>query len=242
MRRNILIVEDNEKTRKMLAALLNTIDDDLFILEADHVDIAYKYAMQYTISLFILDVILDTSVRDDASGISFAEHIRELDRYRSVPIIFITALEDPKLYAYSELHCYQYIEKPYDSEKLTSKIKEALGIEKANGKTGHIVFRKSGLIFPLLIDEIVYIVFRKPMIEVRSVDGLHKFAYQPLKTILLKLDKSYFVQCNRNTIVNINYIQNIDLASGFLQMKHIGASLPLGGGYKKNLMSELTHD
>ena len=45
----------------------------------------------------LLDIILDPRTSGDASGMKFADHIREVERYHFTPIIFITGLEDPSL-------------------------------------------------------------------------------------------------------------------------------------------------
>lgn len=240
MKRKVLIVEDNDKSRKMLVKLINDIEGiSVTILEADKIDAAYKYAMQYTIDLFIIDIIIDTSVRDDTSGMRFATHIREMDQYKLTPIIFITSLEDHELFAYSELHCYQYMEKPYDEAKATIKIKEALGLTVDKKDDRRMFFRKDGLIFPTLIRDIVLIECSKPFMKVYLKNDFLKIAYQPLKNILRELDSRDFLQCNRNTVVNKNYIENIDLTNKFIKMKHQDFFITLGNAYDKKFMSEL---
>ena len=78
--------------------------------------------------------------------------------------------------------------------------------------------------------------------DIVLVNDTLRIAYQPLKKVLLKLDNPDFGQCNRNTIVNMNYIANIDLVSGFLQMKNMDRSLSLGNVYKRKFMSEMEND
>ena len=124
MEYNVLVVEDNPKARKMLVSMLKDLDVELNILDTDNIDTAYRYAVQYNIHLFLLDIVLDTSVRGDTAGMTFATHVLEFEKYRKTPIIFITSLEDYKLFAYSELHCYQYIEKPFDQEQAMCKIRK----------------------------------------------------------------------------------------------------------------------
>ena len=94
MKKKVLIVEDNEKSRKALLKMLSEIDQELILYEADNIDVAYRYAMQYKIHLFILDIIMDPIVRGDTSGMEFASNVRKMRIYKTTPIIFITALED----------------------------------------------------------------------------------------------------------------------------------------------------
>lgn len=217
MKKTVLIVEDNEKSRKMLVAMLREIDAEIVVLETGNIDTAYRYAMQSTIDLFLLDIVLDISSKGDASGIVFAGHMREVANYKTTPIIFITSLEDPKLFAYSEIHCYQYIEKPFDVEKAIGKIREALDLKTEENKCKRICFRKEGLLFPVKVNDIVYIFFDKPMMDVFLVNDTLRISYQSLKKLLLELNSPNFVQSNRNVVININYIDNIDSVNGFIK-------------------------
>lgn len=240
MKRNILLVEDNEKSRKLLLKLITAIDEEFVIYEADNIDTAYKYALECSVHLFILDIIIDTSVRGDVSGITFAWNMRQLKQYKSTPIIFITSLEDPKLFAYSELHCYQYIEKPYDKEKVTLKICEALEIMMEDENNRSVCFRRDGLLFPIKITNILYITFEKPVIKIYQInDDMLEIGYQPIHRVLYKLNSHNFIQCNRNTVVNINYVESIDTANSFLKLKHMENLLTLGKIYRKKFMREL---
>lgn len=240
MKQNVLLVEDNEKAREMLIKILSEIDDvSLNVLEAENIDLAYRYAVQYTIDLFLLDIIIDTSINGDTSGMKFAAHIRGMNQYKSTPIIFVTSLVDHELFAYSELHCYQYIEKPYDTKKALVKIREALGLKVEKEDDRRIFFRKDGLILPVLIRNIVYIECSKPFMKIFMTNDILKLGYHPLNRILQELDSKDFLQCSRNTIINANYIENIDLINRFLKMKPEGTLIDIGEAYEKTFMSEL---
>ncbi len=242
LKKNILLVEDNEKSRKLLAAKLNELNLEINIYETDHIEMAYSYALQYRIDLFILDIILDTSVRGDTSGMDFADNIRNIDRYKSTPIIFITSLEDPKLFSYSKLHCYQYIEKPFDIEKAMNIIREALEFGGQAVEDRYVYFRKEGLLFPAKVSEIVYIVFDKPEMMVYFKNDSLAVPYISMKKMMIKLDSKDFAQCNRNTIVNWEYIECFDLSSGEIKIRNSETRLPIGNVYRKNFLNGLKDD
>ncbi|MCM1127544.1 MAG: DNA-binding response regulator [Lachnospiraceae bacterium] len=237
MKKNILLVEDNEKYRKLLVNKLNMIDSEITIFETAHIEMAYNYSMQYRIDLFILDIILDTSIRGDTSGMDFADNIRNMGRYKSTPIIFITSLEDPKLFSYSKLHCYQYIEKPFDLEKTMDIIKEALEFGVHAEKEKYVYFRKEGLLFPAKVSEIVYITFDKPEMLVHFKKDSLAVPYVSMRKMIDKLRTGDFGQCNRNTIVNVEYIEYFDLAGGCLKIKDSDIKLQVGNVYRKNFLS-----
>lgn len=209
------------------------------ILEAEDIISAYDYTMRYIIHLFILDIIIDTSARGDTSGITFASRIREICKYKSTPIIFISSLEDPKMYTYSELHCFQYIEKPYSSEKVISKVKEALGIAYEDEKDRRICFRKEGLLFPVKLGNIIYIMCEKPYTRIYMINDTLEVAYQSLRKITEIINSDTFALCNRSTLVNKNYIEAIDIANKLLKMQYTDKQLLLGETYGKILVSEL---
>lgn len=242
MRKNILLVEDNEKSRKLLASKLIELDPEIKIYETDQVEMAYGYAMRHRIDLFILDIILDTSVRWDMSGMDFADSIRSIDRYKSTPIIFITSLEDPKLFSYSKLHCYQYIEKPFDMEEAMGIISEALDFGGQTVEDKYVYFRKEGLLFPAKVSEIVYIVFDKPEMMVYFKNDSLAVPYISMKKMMIKLDSKDFAQCNRNTIVNWDFIECFDLSSGMIRIKSSETRLPVGNVYRKNFFNGLNDD
>lgn len=68
--------------------------------------------------MFVVDIVLDIAMPNDASGIKFARDMRNLQQYKFTPIIFLTSLHDPEIYAYRELHCYGYVEKPFDPKEV----------------------------------------------------------------------------------------------------------------------------
>ncbi len=73
----------------------------------------------------LLDINLDMNDKEDISGITFAREVRMRREYAFTPIVMITSLANMELTAYRELHCYQYLIKPYnekDIEKLAGKL------------------------------------------------------------------------------------------------------------------------
>lgn len=57
MKKKTLIVEDNPKALNIVKRILKEIDPEIIIYEATNADVAYRFAMQKTIDLFILDII-----------------------------------------------------------------------------------------------------------------------------------------------------------------------------------------
>ena len=155
--KSVLIIEDNPLSMEMLAKIVNEIDPELQVYKAVNQNEAYALSMRITMDLFLIDIILDSTIPGDVSGMRFAGYIRGVERYKYTPMIFITALEDARLFAYSDMHCYYYLEKPYDAKKAFQVISEALKIPQAKDIPHAVYFRKDGIIFKRNVSEVVYI-------------------------------------------------------------------------------------
>ena len=122
-KKNILVIEDSEQYMDMICNKLSNITD-INVYKAKDSAQAYKYALEENISVFIVDIILDTNALGDVSGIKFVERIRTIPEYKFTPIIITSSLEDPKLHSYSYLHCYRYFENLMTSMNLWIQLKK----------------------------------------------------------------------------------------------------------------------
>ena len=237
--KTILIVEDNVKSREMLVKIINNIRDDVEIKEASSLEEASILAMKNNIDLFMLDIILSSTNPADVSGMQFAEHIRTLPKYKYSPIIFITALEDPALHAYSEIHCYYYVEKPYNADKVAKVIAEALEMPKADEEPRGIFFRYDGILYKKEVSDIIYIENTRSGQTVYCLNGNLKLPYKPIKKIMEELCSDKFKQCSRYHIVNEEHIAEIDTVNRFVKLKGAKEMIELGKTYKKRFLKDV---
>lgn len=237
--KTVLIVEDNARSMEMLVKIVEGVRTDVVVKTAFRLEDAIILAAKNNIDLFMVDIILDTSNPGDVSGMNFAEHIRTFPKYKYTPIIFTTSLEDPELHAYSDIHCYYYVEKPYDVKKVSSIISEALEIPKISKEIPNVFFRKDGILYKKKISEIIYIENSRMGQTVYCTNGNLKLSYKPMKMILEELGKEWFVQCNRYVIVNRDYIDQIDIVNRYIQLKGIKQKIELGNSFKKNFLKDV---
>lgn len=237
--KTVLILEDNVKSYKILAQLLQEIDETIHILYAATLGEAYVIAMDFSIDLFLLDIILNPGKTSDLSGIRFADAMRKIPHYEFTPIIFITAMEDPKLYAYSDLHCYSFIEKPYDREKTGQILRQALRMPHLQEEKEYAYFRKDNILYKKELDAIIYIENSRFGQTVHTVEGEMRLSYQPCREILSKLGSDRFIQCSRFTIINWQYVENIDKSNRYLQLKGVKKRIDIGRAYLHKLLKEL---
>ncbi len=237
--KTVLIVEDNVRSMEMLVKIIENLRTDVEIKTASSQEAAAILAMKYNIDLFMLDIILNASNPGDVSGMKFAEHIRTLKKYKYTPIIFITALEDPELHAYSDLHCYYYVEKPYNAEKVSSVISEALEFPATHKEPQNVFFRKDGILYKKEISEILYIENSRAGQTVYCTNGNLKLPYKPNHKILEELASDKFVQCSRYHIINRDYIDKIDTVNRYIQLRNLKTSIEIGNSYKKKFLNDI---
>lgn len=242
MKRNVLIVEDNKDSMEALERIVKECDSSGAVYCAQDSAAAYKYAMERRIDLFLVDIMLDTAVKNDVSGMVFADKIRSLEQYQFVPLIFITCLEDYKFKAFQNLHCYGYLEKPFDFRKVKETIAEALRYPvKDERKNRFVYYRKDGLIFSLDTEKIVYMRSVNRNLFLHMVDEEVEIPYRTCSSMLQELNEEVFLQCSRTVVVNRRYIEHVDTANRYLKMKN-GEILEIGMVFKKKFLKELNYE
>lgn len=237
--KTVLIIEDNARSMEMLMRIVRDIDEDINIKCASDIDKAYKLALENLIDVFLVDIILDPYNPGDVSGVRFADNIRELKKYTYTPIIFITSLEDPKLYAYSDLRCFQYIEKPYNVEKVSKIVREALNMPIMRESSQNVYFRKDGILYRKEVSEIIYIENTRRGRILHGTDGDLELPYKPCKDIMDELQSDKFVQCSRYAVINKDYIERIDEVNRFVKLKGRSEQVEIGIVFKKRFMKDV---
>ncbi len=236
---SVLILEDNRQILKVLEELVLSVSEEK-VYTTDNVGDAYKIAMENSIDVFMLDIILYTDKKGDTSGMQYAQTIRRLERYRFTPIIFITSLEDPEMYALRDLHAFGYIEKPFDRRSIERLLQDALHFKTQKETDAMMFFRKDGILYPVKCSNVIYmeLIKRKIYIHLRNGDTL-SIPYKSLKEILEEANYQKFMQCSRNCIINIDYIKNIDKTNRFIMLEGSRTAVEIGGTFIKKILKVL---
>jgi len=111
--KNILIVEDNPIQRKNLRIMLQVVDEQFHIYEAESKDEALQIVKTASIQLFFIDILLKNSL-----GLDLAIEIRKMRGYEFTFIVFLTTHVEYLSEAFKKVHCYDYIIKPYDKDEI----------------------------------------------------------------------------------------------------------------------------
>lgn len=237
--KKILIVEDEMNNAVHVKKIIEQINSDIIVIIADNIDKAYSMAMQHSINIFLIDIILDMSKPGDASGIRFARDIRNIPQYKFVPMIFLTSLYDQEMYAYRELHCYGYVEKPFKAESIKKLVTDALEYEGPAQEEKTIFLKKDGIFYPIKPSKIVYIQSNNHRLYFHLADETElSVYYYSCKQFIDEAQSNELLQCSRRTIVNRSYVKSIDYANDLVIM-HGNITLEIGLTYKKDFIEAM---
>lgn len=241
MEKNILIVEDKKIHIDALNKIISDLDHKARIYCAINEQEAYTAAMKHQIHLFIIDIILDTSRPGDVAGLRFVQEMREVKKYAFTPVIFITSLEDPKLYSYSQLHCFEYIEKPFSIKQVRECIRKALEFPVILDRERFVYFRKDGIVYSKHLGDIIYIENKRRKILIHCRNDELEIPYKTCEQILSELDSPLFVRCSRFTIINRDYIEHIDYANRYIKLENIESLVEIGVMYRNRFKNVMQH-
>jgi PAS domain S-box-containing protein len=116
-RATVLLVDDRPENLLALEAILETLDCDL--VRANSGMAALKHLLQNDFALILMDVQMP-----GLDGFETAALIKERERTRHIPIIFITALSTEDTYVFQgySAGAVDYLAKPYNPDILRSKV------------------------------------------------------------------------------------------------------------------------
>lgn len=212
------------------------VTNEVRIYEFSNMSGIYDFVINNTIELFLIDIIIDRESNGDTSGLRFAEEIRKISKYEFTPVIFITSLYDPKLYAYSGIHSYEYIEKPFNNESVKNTIKSALRFPQNSYPEKTIHFRMEGVLFVVKCSEVLYIESYRHKIYVYRTDGSKIIApYKSFEQILSDVKDTTLEQCSRSIIFNKAHLEYIDWANSCIKLKNMNETIRIGITFKKRL-------
>lgn len=212
----VLIVDDTRLARQELRTLLAEIPGVECVGEADDVPAAQAAIAKLQPDLLLLDIQMP-------SGTGF-DVLEGLDR---APLVVFTTAYDQYAVRAFEANALDYLVKPVVPERLAAAIARArVRQERADradpadteprgmlGASDQVFLRDGEQCWFVALHEITRIV----------VDGNHARVWfrgenallaRSLSALEARLDPSLFFRANRNTLVNLRMVKNIDLAVG----------------------------
>jgi len=138
------------------------------------------------------------------------------------------------MYTYEKLHCYSFVEKPFDPEKVKELMRQCLKFPVNSQPSKTLYFRKDGIILSVNSEDIVYVSTQNHILEIYTRQGdMLSIPYITLKKFLAEADSEDMIQCSRSTVVNKKFIQNVDIPNQMIQLRGGMESVEIGIMYKK---------
>ena len=122
MDKKILLVDDDYDVREYMRVILET--KNYKTLQAENIRDAEGIIKNENIDLIILDVMMEK----DSDGFTFAQKIRSDNKYKSIPIIMVTSVNEKTGFKFDKdsdgafLPVDAFIEKPVNAEKILAEI------------------------------------------------------------------------------------------------------------------------
>ncbi len=118
--KKILIVEDNELNITILDGILS---DNYELSVAQNDKEMFNILERQTPDLFLLDIVMEGK-----NGLDLCKELRDDEKFKQTPIIFMTAVQDKSVYdAAFKVGADAFITKPFKAAELKSAIANALG-------------------------------------------------------------------------------------------------------------------
>jgi DNA-binding LytR/AlgR family response regulator len=235
----VLIVEDDEIQRESLKKTIQQIDKDINIYEAEDKDEALEIANNNNIDIFYIDISLKSS-----SGLNLAIELRKIPRYEFSFIIFLTTHIEYITQALKQVHCYDYILKPYDMDDIVNMTKRFIlhggNIKDTPKDKDYVVFQiKKGIKVKIYVDEIVFIEMKLRLCMIHTINGVYKVSRLTLDKVLKLINCSNIIQCHKSFAVNINHIrkiENVDSKLSEIYFESYDENALLGYKFKNTIM------
>ena len=236
--KNILIIEDEAAALRYLIKIVEDCSPlEYHVFGYTNLREAFECMKHRKFSLFIADIMLNQN-EHNREGYQFIEKIRASEEYRYIPVIFVTGLEEPRALAYKDLHCFGYIQKPYDRDEINQMVRKCLAYKKVEGKA-RFHLKKDGIHIFLDPDQIVYVRITGKNLSVK-VHGkpLCQYGYLTMKEIMEQLKTEPMVPCGKGLLVNGRYMDHLNQIERKLYLKDDSEPLKLTrSGLKENIHS-----
>ncbi len=207
---HVLVIEDDLNQQNALKKMIQDSYPMSSVVCASNPEQALKAVSEQTFDVLFVDIDLGSN---EINGFHLALKIRENPKYALTWIIFLTVRTDFERVAFKTVHCYDYLNKPYD-EKIIATLLNTLF-----NKQPHLIFENEdrlvltleNMTLNILSREIMYIEAKVRGVSIATVNGYIPVPYCALKKVEESLkDQKQFVKTHRSFLVNHHYIKRIN--------------------------------
>lgn len=230
----ILIIEDEILIAQAIKMAIENYSLNYIVDIATDYDMALDYIRRNKIyKLFFIDIILNNETIGDESGYKLAKIIRKIPCYLMTPIVFITAINNKELKAYREIHCYQYLIKPFPSDRIVKIVK---ALEKASNPVSNWIIKKDSVYYSIDLKKLAYVEAIRRGVCLHLKNDVIEVMYLTLARVAEELKNDHFLQCHKSYIVNTRYIKYIDIQNKLITLNYNTiVNIDIGRTYMKSV-------
>lgn len=237
---SIILVEDDSTQRNILKKMVLSTYEFVKIYEADSESTALEIIENNDINMFLIDITLKES-----SGLDLAMKIRNIPKYEFRTIIFLTSHVAYLAQAFKQTHCYDYITKPYNQEKVSTMLNKLIHNENNNLNKYEdkdiVITLKSGIYVGIKINDILFIEVKGKDCEVNTINGIYTAHNTRLKKILNSIECEDIIQSHRAFAINKNNIckiEKLNFKSSIVYFNKYDKTALLGYKFKNTVIDE----
>ncbi|MFN8775951.1 MAG: LytR/AlgR family response regulator transcription factor [Flavobacteriales bacterium] len=233
----ILVVDDDPVVLTALDVILTEFGHQLVAAVDNAMDAVVAFTLHHP------DIVIcDIQIKGATNGV---ELVRRLNEIRKAPVLFLTAYHSEETFNEAKVVApLAFISKPIDRGALERAV--ALAVEHARETIGFSVnaLPVDDCLYTRVGNKLKKIYIRE--IEYVEVDGKYSAicigqrlinCKISLKELMEKLPGQKFVQINRNTLINLEMVEDIDL--GMMNVKMPSSAMPISRTYKDNLLKRI---
>ena len=205
---NILLVEDERIQREALASIIKSNFVDVRIYEAASKKEAMKIINEKDIHLFFIDIHLK-----DSSGLELAKKIRQHENHSLTGIVFITGELVHIIEAFKNIHCYDFIVKPYKEKDIINIVDvffNSTPLKNIKEGKSSFIDIDSTISIKLYHNDIIYIEYIDKCCNIHTINGVYNVKRTSLVKLLNKLSDDDILQTHRSFAINIKYVTEIE--------------------------------
>jgi len=207
MKMQLLLIEDDIIQSDNLSNLIKESYNNVELLTAHSFKESLKVISEKNVDLFFIDINLP-----DGSGIDIAKKIRAMEGCELKGIVFITSQGYQMVDAFKNIHCYDFLIKPYSKKDIKRIIDVFMkeNVKKNDNRKYSMITIENKITYKLYHDDIVFAEYIPRKCKIVTVKNRVIYAKLSLGKLLSMIESNSIVQCHKSFIVNTKYIKRID--------------------------------